>query len=610
MKQTGKGNVWTQRREAEMSMKKHYERMATVEVSRDIANWKKPVPMKLISRMGGKAVLRQKKIDAENKQLVKLIYETMNEDRRKGSYEYAPGYRVTKAGKAIIDCYPTELGSEFHDLHSGEAIKKREEQRMKKHTEEFFRRVAKADSPYGRATMEKEWQKNRRLKTAMNSTRLMPWSMYLLKATNPNVPQTFKEVIKWQKEEKMRKRHINMSTQNQNSVRPGSAPALRGTTGGHGKYRRKWSDIQHPDWDPNPNFCYNKVVNLAQSEREAQIKSRVTRMREEVELGTHLENGFDISRYFEVPFSADAAAHQYIQSRSPSQDHVNSRSSSPNKPWDNRMTSSPTDINLRWLKAASSRPLPRTDKNGEKSPYRRELELRGVDLNDVYDAVPERLRALAKENKDKGRRPNSASAIMNSVPGQPKQKQELKPSIQVSTFSLQSIEPIRRRVLLLECAMLALSSETERKLPVSVSLHDVGFILPQHALLPEHHIRSTVASTEVNATSTVPYALSHGIEISIRPTATYGSLHPTFEGESAFLSMRDLIRLAGQRQSGDEKLYNVLNKRKLLHRKAQLYESLADLRAIEEETLCSLVLRSFRPSLSEELNKVSIEFTL
>jgi hypothetical protein len=181
MKKTGKGNAWTQRREAEMNMKRHLERMKGAEVSKDLRDLRKPVPMKLISRAGGKAVAKQKRINETNKNLVKMIYETMNENRLKGSYEYAPGFRVTKGGKAIVDCYPTELGGEFHELHSGAAIAAREKKRQEKHTADFFARVEKAPSVYSRDQLAKDWQKQQRLKTAMTSTKLMPWSMYLLK---------------------------------------------------------------------------------------------------------------------------------------------------------------------------------------------------------------------------------------------------------------------------------------------------------------------------------------------------------------------------------------------------------------------------------------------
>ena len=77
-------------------MRRHIERMECAEVSKDMRDLRKPVPLKLISRWGGKAATKQKKINQENKQLVKIIYETMNENRLAGSYEYAPGFRVTK----------------------------------------------------------------------------------------------------------------------------------------------------------------------------------------------------------------------------------------------------------------------------------------------------------------------------------------------------------------------------------------------------------------------------------------------------------------------------------------------------------------------------------
>lgn len=197
MKKVGRGNIYQQKKEAERSAQIHKERLKNAKANPDILAAKKPVPMKIVSRSGGKSRLKKKVIEQENLTMVEHLYDIMTSDRYKGSYEYAPGIRIANDGKAIIDCYPTERGGDFMKLHSGEILRKKEEKIQQKALNAFYEKIKKVKSPYSRKVLKEQWDKQKRLSEAMRATKLMPWTMYLLKSLNPNIPQTEKETKDW-----------------------------------------------------------------------------------------------------------------------------------------------------------------------------------------------------------------------------------------------------------------------------------------------------------------------------------------------------------------------------------------------------------------------------
>jgi hypothetical protein len=140
---------------------------------------------KFVSRFGGKALVKQKLIEKENQQMMKNLFNQMNLDRYPGSHEYQPGMRISKGGKPILDCYPPEIGTNFHEMHSGKITREREAKMQAKHIEQMYDHIAKVKSPYAAKELEKKWQENRRLHNVMHGHKLPPYAMHLLLDTRP-----------------------------------------------------------------------------------------------------------------------------------------------------------------------------------------------------------------------------------------------------------------------------------------------------------------------------------------------------------------------------------------------------------------------------------------
>ena len=203
--------------------------------------------------------------------MVEHLYDIMTNDRYKGSHEYAPGIRIASDGKAIIDCYATERGGDFMKLHSGEIIRKKEEKIQQKALNAFYEKIKKVTSPYSRKVLKEQWDKQKKLSEAMRATKLMPWTMYLLKSTNPNIPQTEKETRDWSKQrEKRIKDALEQST--------GSYP--RGTGGVKAKGIAKNYTEQNspyasylPDHLKNSNLMAGKIVTIDSNTGDEEVNA-------------------------------------------------------------------------------------------------------------------------------------------------------------------------------------------------------------------------------------------------------------------------------------------------------------------------------------------------
>ena len=367
-------------------MRSHRERMAGAKVSKDLRDMRRPVPMQLVSRIGGKRAAKQNQIDEENKALVKLIYETMKEERVTGSYEYAPGYRVTKGGKAIIDCYPTELGGDFHKLHSGEAIAKREKQRQERHTKEFFERVSKAKSPYSQSVMNEELKKQKQLMSRTRATKIMPWAMYLLRTTNPDVPQSQKEVDAYNKERNdlLRQGKINTA----GFPRPNTAGATR--------HKYKWSDYEQPKWNHDPTVSHPREESIAASEHIAQVHVHVA------ELKGYLGKAVDetlAQRPASAGFGSRLPAAGSQRRRSPVDD-------AEAFVWGRRPGSATHVSDIH-----GGRPKKKKEDIPD-TPYQRELQRRGISMTEVLDNAEAMMQARAS-------RPVSAQNMLKNSPYRP-----------------------------------------------------------------------------------------------------------------------------------------------------------------------------------------------
>jgi len=193
-----------------------------------------------------------------------------------------------------------------------------------------------------------------------------------------------------------------------------------------------------------------------------------------------------------------------------------------------------------------------------------------------------------------------------------------------------------RRTLLYEGRRLVAAaaadggSGRDTKFPCDVRLYDVGFIYPRDALKGGQGQAVTRDSPNegrgaeaddlqqqqqqqcrIVTNDFVP--LSYGIEVEVTLCSLgdnvkiHGDDAPVVS-DSVVLSVLDLVRMAGQRASGDEELEGVLSQLRCLHRQAKLYESFGRLTAATEDRLHALVVRSFDIFLDADCSQLMVDF--
>jgi hypothetical protein len=164
------------------------------------------------------------------------------------------------------------------------------------------------------------------------------------------------------------------------------------------------------------------------------------------------------------------------------------------------------------------------------------------------------------------------------------------------------------------------------KFPCDVRLYDVGFIYPRGALRGGQghavaHDSSNKGQGEegedlqkqrrIVTNDFVP--LTYGIEVEVTLCSYRDNIKMQRENapvvsDSVVLSVRDLVRIAGSRASGDEELEMALSQLRCLHRQAKLYESFGRLTAATEDRLHALVVRSFDIFLSADCSELMVDF--
>lgn len=145
------------------------------------------IPVIRFSKQSGKQRLLLIEREKQNRQLMERLFAIMNEDRERGSIEYAPGLRMNHARKPIIDCYPTTLHvcKNFAKLHSHRHTQDRVNKRIAKENEKFQRHLETVQSPYNGEHYLRDYK---RMQDLILQNKIPHTALHLLKASHPNSP--------------------------------------------------------------------------------------------------------------------------------------------------------------------------------------------------------------------------------------------------------------------------------------------------------------------------------------------------------------------------------------------------------------------------------------
>lgn len=172
--------------EAERSMKAHLEYIASAQPNKEIRDSKKPVIR--FEKQNGKQRVMLKERERQNKLLMQRVYSIMHEERRPGSREYAPGYRVTSQGIPVIDCYPTELyvAKNFSRLHNAGVDRERRQKIIDKENKILHKHLVNVRSSYNAKDLFKDYERKHRLQNGVK--KLPHTALHLLHASHPKSP--------------------------------------------------------------------------------------------------------------------------------------------------------------------------------------------------------------------------------------------------------------------------------------------------------------------------------------------------------------------------------------------------------------------------------------
>ena len=157
------GNMGTQKFEARRNVAQMRQRVQNAQPSRDTSAWRKG-NKRLYKVVDGRKMLREREVKQENVTINKKLNKIVNEDRRKLTKEYAPGFRVGQvSGGMCIDCYQTEnpLVKLYSKLHNRQEVLDKEAKKHRAADATLKKNIRNLRSPYSAQECAKFYKYNR-----------------------------------------------------------------------------------------------------------------------------------------------------------------------------------------------------------------------------------------------------------------------------------------------------------------------------------------------------------------------------------------------------------------------------------------------------------------